>query len=100
MRPKCDVLRPRRPSELWKMDGRRVTCRPRPLPAPTFSMLHIAPLLSLPHDANPDSCEHFASLLGSGGWRGHSQNGKLRFLGLLRVSTILLSTSISCTKLP
>src|ERR1700691_85102 len=38
---------------------------------------------SLTYDANPDLCEHNASLCGSGGWEGHSQNGKLRFLGLV-----------------
>ena len=38
----------------------------------------------LPHDANLNCGEQFASHLGSGGWRGHSQNGKLRFLGVLR----------------
>jgi hypothetical protein len=35
---------------------------------------------SLTYDANPDLCEHNASLCGSGGWEGHSQNGKVRFL--------------------
>src|ERR1700685_1167156 len=35
---------------------------------------------SLTYDANPELCEHNASLCGSGGWEGHSQNGKVRFL--------------------